>query len=119
MALKGGLQPEKRKVQLTGTSTFTVSLPKGWAKKNGITAGVEVMLTESSDGGLLVRPGQVSTEMLSNTIHVDDKTGKNEILRTLLAQYLNGYEKLTIVSKGGFSEKMRGQVFVHLETVYE
>ncbi|MDX1745320.1 MAG: AbrB/MazE/SpoVT family DNA-binding domain-containing protein, partial [Halobacteriales archaeon] len=33
---------ETRKVQITGGATYTVSLPKDWARANGVEAGSAV-----------------------------------------------------------------------------
>ncbi|MFW6449319.1 MAG: AbrB/MazE/SpoVT family DNA-binding domain-containing protein, partial [Halobacteriota archaeon] len=43
---------ETRKVQLTGGSTYTVSLPKPWARRNGIEAGSTLAFLE--DGNSLM-----------------------------------------------------------------
>jgi len=46
---------EARKVQLTGGSTYTVSIPKGWAGEHGIEAGVQLHLYPHEDGSIEVR----------------------------------------------------------------
>jgi len=47
---------ETRKIQLTGESTLTVSLPKKWAEKMKLGAGTTVALVPQSDGTILVDP---------------------------------------------------------------
>ena len=49
--------PVTRKVQLAGSSTFTVSLPKEWATAHGLETGRELNLYPSDDGSLVVRVG--------------------------------------------------------------
>ncbi len=44
---------ETRKVQVTGGSTYTVSLPKTWATDNGVEAGSVVEFYPESDSLLL------------------------------------------------------------------
>jgi len=45
---------ETRKVQLSGGTTYTVSLPKKWAQEHGIGSGSVLALHPSGDGSLLV-----------------------------------------------------------------
>ena len=47
-----------RKVQLTGGSTYAVSLPKNWAKAAGIKPGDHVQLIPQPDMSLLIVPGK-------------------------------------------------------------
>ena len=46
---------ESRKVQTVGNGTYTVSLPKGWAESQGVTAGDTVTLHDHIDGVLAVQ----------------------------------------------------------------
>ncbi|MFB6201106.1 MAG: AbrB/MazE/SpoVT family DNA-binding domain-containing protein [Halorhabdus sp.] len=45
---------ETRKVQLSGGTTYTVSLPKTWATEHGIEAGSVLALHPNDDGSLLI-----------------------------------------------------------------
>ena len=47
---------ETRKVQLSGGTTYTVSLPKSWAQEHGIDAGSTLSLYPNRDGSLLIEP---------------------------------------------------------------
>lgn len=40
---------ETRKVQVTGGSTYTVSIPKDWATENSVSAGSEVEFYPEGD----------------------------------------------------------------------
>ena len=53
--------PEERKVQLTGGSTYTVSLPKEWAGEQGIEPGCHVHLY-SQDDQLVVTHSQTGPQ---------------------------------------------------------
>ncbi|MFC4358341.1 AbrB/MazE/SpoVT family DNA-binding domain-containing protein [Halobium salinum] len=53
---------ETRKVQLTGSSTFTISLPKGWAVEQGIEPGQRLELRPSGNGALIVGADQVTPD---------------------------------------------------------
>ena len=47
---------ETRKVQITGKSTYIISLPKTWVKKVNITNGNSVAMVPRTDGTLLINP---------------------------------------------------------------
>ena len=53
---------ERRKLQLTGGLTITVSLPKKWVDEVGLERGAEVVLVPQSNGTLLVDPRAGSQE---------------------------------------------------------
>ena len=45
---------EQRKLQVTGGSTFILSLPKDWATKNELKRGSAMMVREEDDGSLSI-----------------------------------------------------------------
>ena len=45
----GNAEPVERKVQLTGGSTYTISLPKEWATTNDVETGTPLVLYPSDD----------------------------------------------------------------------
>ena len=49
---------EIRKVQLTGKSSYTVSLPKVWATQLGLKEKSRVALSTLPDGSLRVTPNE-------------------------------------------------------------
>lgn len=100
--------PQKRRVQLTGTSTLSVSLPKDWAVRNGVGQGSELYISEEGDGGLRVCTSDGTMRNLGEaTIHVDTFHDSEEFRRTLLAKYLRGYTVIRLVSKDGISKSLR------------
>gem|GEM_PF-4482983 len=48
--------PKKGKIQLTGSSTFIVSLPIKWVREIGLSAGDSVTLTPRPDRTLFISP---------------------------------------------------------------
>ena len=48
------LNEEQRKLQVTGGSTFILSLPKDWATKNELKRGSSMMVREEDDGSLSI-----------------------------------------------------------------
>ena len=84
---------ETRKVQVTGGSTYTVSLPKTWATDNGISAG-SVIEFYPEDNSLLLAP-QTDETTVEGTLDVSDLKGA-ELTRTVVTMYVNGFDVITL-----------------------
>jgi len=89
-------QVELRKLQMTGGASYTVSLPKDWVKEQGLKVGDVVAVMPRSDSSLTLVPhdkipaGQNrGSEIVVSPLKEQDK---EQILRTVLAQYLAGYD---------------------------
>ena len=101
---------ETRKVQLTGGSTYTISLPKRWADEHGIEAGRELSLEPNGDASLVVRATAPRTDRRSTArVGVDGYTHAN-LQRTVEALYTAGFDEFTLSSSGGFSTAERRAV---------
>jgi len=89
----------KRKVQLIGNSTYTVSLPKRWAVKTGLEKGRAIALIPQASGYLVIVPdhGRL-TDKKEGVIEVEATTAPDSITRTIIASYLNGCDRLTVTS---------------------
>ncbi len=81
---------ERRKVQVTGGSTYTVSLPKEWAEDNDVEAGTEL--------AMFPRRGSIVAEVLdtegSNTEGVMDITDVegDHLVRAVITMYVAGFD---------------------------
>ncbi|APX96539.1 phosphate signaling complex PhoU family protein [Natronorubrum daqingense] len=80
---------ETRKVQVTGGSTYTVSLPKSWATDNGVSAGTTVEFYPESDS-LLLTP-QSETNRQEGTLGIDDLEGER-LTRAVMTMYVSGFD---------------------------
>ena len=69
---------ETRKVQVTGGSTYTVSLPKSWATDQGIEAGSEVEFYPE-EGSLFLTP-RTETSPTEGTLDVTSPPGGPTVL---------------------------------------
>lgn len=87
-----------RKVQLTGASTFIVSLPKTWAKKNNVGKGTELSIEEAESGSLLIRPSGFKQKESRVVFHIDEKTEWVDLERALVASYINGFGVIELAS---------------------
>lgn len=84
---------EVRKVQITGGSTFTVSLPKEWATDSGIEAGSE--LAFYPEGEALITTPLQATRKESVRINAADLS-PNELRSQLITLYINGFSEIDL-----------------------
>jgi len=86
--------PQLRKVQLTGGSTYVVSLPKNWAKAAGIKPGDHVQLIPQPDMSLLIVPGEIRKSEKLSEVLIDASSAENPdaVTREFIACYLVGYD---------------------------
>ncbi len=103
-----------RKVQKTGVSTYIVSLPKSWISKNNISAGDKLTVFEDKNGSLLVNI--YSSEKVINERNIDiDNLSDSALKRKLLATYLDGSNRIKLVSKKGFDSEKREAILQHIK----
>ncbi|NHN47267.1 AbrB/MazE/SpoVT family DNA-binding domain-containing protein [Halostella sp. JP-L12] len=84
---------ETRKVQVTGGSTYTVSLPKSWATDNGVSAGSEVEFYPEDDS-LLLTP-RSDSERTEGTLDVADLKGE-QLTRAVMTMYVSGFDIIAL-----------------------
>ncbi|RXE55494.1 PhoU family transcriptional regulator [Methanoculleus taiwanensis] len=92
---------EIRKVQITGGSSYIVSLPKEWIKSTNIQKNDPVGLIVQPDGSLLITP-KISGEAVQRVkeFEVSGSTDRTYLLRYLVGAYIAGYTTIRIRSKG-------------------
>ncbi|QRV13526.1 phosphate signaling complex PhoU family protein [Haloterrigena salifodinae] len=86
---------ETRKVQVTGGSTYTVSLPKTWATENDISSGATVEIY-SEDDTLLVTP-QREADHQEGTLDVSTLEDE-QLVRAVLTMYVSGFDVIRLES---------------------
>src|SRR5256886_14725018 len=93
-------QVELRKLQMTGGASYTVSLTKDWVKEQGLKVGDVVAVMPRSDSSLTLVPHEQIPSGQSKGAEVvvapQKEQDKEQILRTVLAQYLAGYDVIKI-----------------------
>jgi phosphate uptake regulator len=90
----------KRKVQLTGRSTYTISLPRDWIERYNVEQGEELSILEQADGTLLLTKGVLNTTREKEIIIDIDKIDDLSLLeKIIISKYLAGYSKITLESK--------------------
>ena len=84
---------ETRKVQVTGGSTYTVSIPKAWATDNDISSGstVEIYVEDET---LLVTPKR-DTDHQTGTLEIGTLEGE-QLTRAVLTMYVSGFDVIRL-----------------------
>ncbi|GAA0253761.1 PhoU domain-containing protein [Haladaptatus pallidirubidus] len=84
---------ETRKVQATGGSTLTVSIPKDWVTENGIEAGDQVEFHPEGDS-LLLSP-RTAEDTVEGTVDITDLEG-SQLTRTVFTLYVSGFDIINL-----------------------
>ena len=106
-----------RRVQMTGGSSYIITLPKEWVKKSNIEKNDPVGLLTQSDGTLLV------TSEMNRKNHqrikefkVDEKSNERFLFRKLIGAYISGFDSIEIKSKGRMTPKIRKTIRKFIQT---
>ena len=102
---------EIRRVQMTGGSSFVVTLPKDWVQEMRIKKNDPVGLIVQSDGTLLVTKN-TTDEPLQRVKEIDSShiTDPAFLFRILIGTYISGFNVVRITSKQRFPPFVRSVV---------
>lgn len=95
---------EVRKIQLTGKSTYVLSLPKKWIKEMDIRAGDPVTLIhEPLSNSLSMLAGNIPSMigLEGATINISPNEGPETLKRKVVSVYLAGYSAIHLQVKSG------------------
>lgn len=105
------MKEEKRKIQLTGGSTYTISLPIKWAREVGVKQGDELSLIQRSDNSLVITALKEKKEQLKCAEFViSEKESVEANFRYLIAHYLVGYDIVKLLPPRGFEAEERKRI---------
>jgi phosphate uptake regulator len=90
---------ETRKVQLSGGTTYTISLPKSWAIEQNIEAGSGLQLRPQSNGSLLIDMTETDSEVERAATVDISSSGVDEVTQTIHALYVVGIDLITLVDR--------------------
>lgn len=108
MSENGSKAPVERKVQLTGGSTYTISLPKEWATGNDIETGTPLLLYASDDRLVaLKRAAEYGDDEITIDVRDVDPDALGETMSTA---YVTGYDEITLETSSGFTTEQRRAV---------
>jgi phosphate uptake regulator len=91
---------ELRKIQVTGGSTYIISLPKNWIDQMGLKRSSVVSIVQRDDMSLSIKPkGLESPDRVKKVIITINPGDKPEsVVRRLVSSYLVGYNIIQIRS---------------------
>ncbi len=102
---------QPRSVQVTGRSTYIISLPKEWARSVGIDKGSTVYLEVLADGSLRISPSPSGRrEQLTKVIDASKYGDVSSLIREIISHYLAGYNSIKIeygAERKDLAEKVR------------
>ncbi|MEM2927886.1 MAG: PhoU domain-containing protein [Nitrososphaerota archaeon] len=93
---------EIRKIQFTGNSTYTISLPKKWVTKLGLKAGSQLIIFQQNNSLILTPKEMVKPPApIEAIINISSKDNLDKIMREIVALYLVGYNFIKVRVKDG------------------
>lgn len=98
---------EQRRVQFTGGSTYTISLPSKWVKEQRLSKGAKLDIIEIDGAGILIRSRKHD---LIADISLTSNPDIDFITRMLITKYIQGYNSIRIISKDYIHPDIRKSV---------
>lgn len=92
---------EVRKIQLTGKSTYIISLPKKWVESLNLKQGSQLIISRKDQNTLVITPKEVVGPLKQKeaTIIVSVKDGIDSIIRKIVSLYLVGYGVIKVKAR--------------------
>ena len=94
-----------RRVQVTGGSSFIVTLPKEWAESVGLKKNDPVRLSPQQDGSIIITTADsdLSSSYAVKTMDVTGVADSDLIFRMLVGTYMSGFSLIEIISSARLS----------------
>ena len=101
---------ESRKVQVTGGSTFIVSLPKPWVVEKDLKPGDKVVLSIQNDGSIVLSPEREFEKKVNyKELMISDESPVS-LVRTLIGAYMAGFTEIKLEDKGEIRPELRSAI---------
>lgn len=92
---------QTRRIQISGGSTYTISLPKKWIDELGIKNGDNMTIIKNANKSMTLFPGLEKEKPAKKAIlTISQKDSEESIRRKIVALYLTGYKTIQVTSKG-------------------
>ncbi len=102
---------ESRKIQVTGGSTYIVSLPKEWVLRNNLRKNDSVNIFQKKDGSLVIFSSSGGMHKSSKkVIEVTYNTPPSSLFRALVGAYMTGFSEIEIKSRDFLSPLLKREV---------
>jgi phosphate uptake regulator len=88
-----------RKVQITGGSTYIISIPKEWVDELGIDKGLDVVMELTRDNALKVYSSKYEEKPrdIIKEIYINENLLDSAIIMEVISAYLAGYTSIKLV----------------------
>ncbi len=103
---------QTRRIQLTGRSSYIISIPKRWAEEIGLKPKDEVMIVRHGLSTIQIIPKRaIKPQQREATIHIINQENVNSIIRKVISLYLRGYNVINIkADKGRLEHELKKSV---------
>ncbi|MDO5846289.1 MAG: PhoU domain-containing protein [Methanocorpusculum sp.] len=102
---------EIRKIQVTGGSSYVLSLPKTWIRDRKIQKNDPIGVVAQADGTLLITPNiHYDSTAKIKEFALKDYADPQTLLRSLIGAYISGFTTIRITSAGRIPPKVRQAV---------
>jgi len=106
-----------RRVQMTGGSSYIITLPKEWVKKSNIEKNDPVGLLTQSDGTLLITSEMnKKSQQREKQFEVSERSNETYFFRKLIGAYISGYNSIIVKSKGRITPQIRKTIRKFIQT---
>src|SRR3989344_5952886 len=100
---------ERRKIQLIAGTTYTISLPKEWVKKNGLKEKSEISILEKNDRQLLLSPFSFeSKKPVEMSLDIDEHL--DNIDQIMFAVYYLGIDSINLYSNKALTKQTESKI---------
>ena len=98
--LKEKSSEELRKIQVTGGSTYIISLPKTWIDQMGLKRSSVVSIVQRDDMSLIIKPKGIESPEHVRKVIINIQQGEkpDSVVRRLVSSYVNGYNIIQVRS---------------------
>lgn len=98
---KNPLIRHNRKLQISGGSTYVISIPKGWVESMNLKAGDSISMLRNENNSLTLLPNiGTGNKLHVATVIVKPSDSNESIRRKIVAVYLTGYRTIKIIARG-------------------
>lgn len=98
-----------RRLQLTGGSTYILSLPSKWIQKTGLTKGSELEITEENEG-LRIGTASSGPQQIIKNVTFPPGTSESFVERVLTSLYISYFDVLNIQTTDIMGHKTRDAI---------
>lgn len=103
------MEKRVRRIQLTGGSTYIVSLPSEWIKENKLSKGSEVRL-EDINGDILLSSDKYAKKENNKILRISDGIDLKALDRTLTSLYIANFDTIVVKSRDHMSATVRDEI---------